>query len=178
VSAGRPGEKHRKRFNRWQTGISPDTRFLSELVDAEFGSEAIKAGFERVDTVLQRADWPVDSNEIELERLHSSFIDSIYITFAKHGRPRFQIGCSRREISPPNSFVRSCHLVKHARQYYYFWGRAWWMPRFLWTNGQSRRTVNRVLRAMGQLFDFLETGERGPNISRQTAASVRHALSK
>jgi hypothetical protein len=51
-------EMRRFKYRELHT-VKWETRFLSELVDADIVSVAENAGFERVDIVLQRADWPV-----------------------------------------------------------------------------------------------------------------------
>lgn len=37
----------------------------------------------------------------------------------------------------------------------------------LWTPRRSAATVDAILKATGQIFDFLETGESGPNVRRE-----------
>jgi hypothetical protein len=172
MAANKSGEKHRKRFERWQARCGPQTRLLSKLVDEELVPVFIQASFATVDVAFRQADQTVNADEICLERAESNFFDTINISFSKRDRPNFQLGCSRRQSIPPNEFIRSCHLVKRSNQFYYFWGKPWWWPTALWSESQARGTVNKVKRVMEQLIVFVETGERGPNISRPTQRAI------
>jgi hypothetical protein len=166
MAAGHPGERHEKRFARWQSRVNPKTRFLSELVKAELVPVIAAEGLERVDTALEGNGRTLNPNEIRLERVGGDYIDSIGITFGKYERARFQISASRRERAAPHAWIRSTNLVKHAGQYYCFWGKQWWLPGPLWPDALAKRTVSTVAKLVRQLTIFLETGERGPNLSR------------
>ncbi len=167
------GDRHRRRFARWQQRVSPQTRLLCELVESRVVPVLTAPGFRWVDLNLGRSDWPVNPNEIELERVSGDVIDSIDISFGKYDRARFQIGFSRHERAPPNEFIRSGNLVKNASQYYCFWGKPWWLPKKFWPARSAKRVVEGVVPLLEQVVRFLETGERGPNISRQVSQQPR-----
>jgi hypothetical protein len=132
---------HRRRFSKWQNLAPPQTRHLSAAVDTELVPLFERAGFSRVGVTLRQPDSPVSGKDIQLEREVEGAIDSVTISFEKYATPRFQIHFSRRETSPPHSFVRSANLVARKRQYYHFWGKPWWLPTKLWPRKQSQRTV-------------------------------------
>jgi hypothetical protein len=169
MTPSHPGERHEKRFARWQARVNPRTRFLSELVKTELVPVFEAEGLGTVDIALEGKGRTLNPNEIRLERLGENHIDSIDITFGKYGQTKFQISASRRQRVAPNNWIRSTCLVKHARQYYCFWGKPWWLPGALWTDALAKRTVNTLLKLVRQLAVFLETGERGPNLSRPSA---------
>jgi hypothetical protein len=160
-------EKHRKKFQRWQERASEKTRHLSQLIEAHIVPPLLEAGFAWVDVALQQPDWPVNAHEIRLERVGNSVVDSVDITFGKYGDPKFQIGFSRRESVAPNRFIRSGALVKHPSQRYYFWGKPGWLPSVLWSFERATTGVLDVVPLLRQVIDFLDTGERGSNISRE-----------
>lgn len=152
------------KFKRWQKRVCKQTRFLCELVEERVVSFFEKSGFDRVDIVLNRPDQPVPVNEIRLERTISDKIDSISVSFTKRGEPRFQIGFSRRELKFPNEFVVSACLVKKQTQYYYFWGKPWWIPLRLWSDTNSSKTVAGIVPLLPQILEFLDQRGRGKNI--------------
>jgi hypothetical protein len=128
--------------------------------------------FQRVDIVLGQSDWPVSGRELRLERRFEKLIDSITFNFQKYGAARVQVHCSRRAAEMPNAFVRSANLVARSDQYYHFWGKPWWLPSKFWSGNASRRTIDRIGGLLDQVLRFIETEERGANISRPTGASL------
>jgi hypothetical protein len=140
---------------------------MSQLVEEHIVPPFLGAGFERVDIALHQAEWTVNANEIRLERAHNSEIDSVDVTFGKYGDPYFQVGFSRRELSPPNKFIRSGVLVKRSHQRYCFWGKPKWLPTSLWSHERSRRTVLAADSHLAQVIQFFDSAERGPNISAE-----------
>ena len=165
MPAAESGAKHRKRFQRWQERAGDKTRHLSGLIETHIVPPLLGAGFEWVDVALGQPEWTVNASEVRLERTRGSAIDSVDITFGKYGDPKFQIGFSRRELVAPNRFIRSGALVKRPSQSYYFWGKPAWLPVGLWSREKSTKAVLDVVPRLAQVTDFLERGERGPNIS-------------
>lgn len=161
------GAKHKKRFLRWQERVGEKTRHLSQLVEAHILPPIIEAGFQRVDIALRQPEWTVNANEIRLERVRDSAIDSIDIAFGKYADPKFQIGFSRRELAGPNKFVRSGTLVRSARQRFGFWGKPTLIPSFLWSQARSKQAVMDAVEGIAQVIHFLDSGVRGPNISNE-----------
>lgn len=129
-------------------------------------------GFERVNIHLCDPESPVSGSEIVLERVSGALVDSITFNFEKYRTPRFQLHASRREAAAPHQFVRSCNLVAGGSQYYHFWGKPWWLPTRFWHEYGSKRTIEAVSARSCQLIRYLETGDRGPNISRLSSSSL------
>ena len=96
------------------------------------------------------------------------FVDTVTFNFDKYRGPRFQVHIARRAANSANAFVRSCNLVARAKQYFHFWGKPWWFPAAYWSNHRADRVIEAIERHMDQAARFLESGERGPNISRPT----------
>lgn len=165
------GAQQSKRFKKWQNLCPPQTRVLSSAVVNRLVPQLQALGFQRVDVIRQQADWPVRGSEIELERTHQEIIDSVAIKFEKYRTPRVQIHVSSREIVPPHTFIRSANLVARHNQYYYWWGKPWWLPTRWWSDHASKRTMDKIESRLGQLVQFLEGAEIGPNISRRILTS-------
>jgi hypothetical protein len=165
------GAQQTRRFKKWQNLCPPQTRFLSSAVENRLVPKLEALGFQRVDVVLQQADWPVRGSQIELERTHQEIIDSVAFNFEKYKTPRVQVHFSRREIVPPHTFIRSANLVARPTQYYHLWGKPWWLLTRWWSNHASTRTIDKIESLFGQLAQFLESGEIGPNISRRVVTS-------
>ena len=168
------GAQHRVRFKRWQNLLPPQTRFLCLSVDNRLIPQFEMQGFCRVDVSLRQADWPVRGSEIRLERAREEIIDSVSFSFTKFKSPRVQVHFSRRELTPPHTFLRSASLVLRRSQYYHFWGKPWLLPTRFWSERATSRTVDKLEARIEQLLRFLESGDIGPSISRQDI-KTRHA---
>jgi hypothetical protein len=155
------------KFRRWQRRAPELTRHMSEYVEAQLLPQCINHGFMLTDVFLGDRENPVSANEIYLEKRLGDTVDYIDVTFAKYGLPRFQVGFARRRATGKCEFLRRGNLVAGGNQYYHFWGKPWWIPLGFWSDHCSRRAVEEVAGLLGQAFRFLETGERGPNISKQ-----------
>jgi hypothetical protein len=131
--------------------------------------EIERAGFQSVSTHFGHKDSPVQGGEIRFERASGDFVDCIDLFFDKYASPRFQVTFSRRSRADVGRFVRSGKLVKRPTQYYYEWGKPRWLPRLLWSASQSRRVVERVADGIDQVLQFLESGTRGPAISKEVS---------
>ncbi len=160
-------KSHAQKFKRWQSKVCQQTRFLSELSEQKIIPFFESIGFQRVDISLNDPERIVSMNSIELERVINDQIDSLDVSFAKYGEPKFQIGFSRREASKPHKFIRSGCLVKKSKQYYFFWGKPWWFPMSFWSESNSRKTIDEIMSLMPQILEFLESGARGKNISME-----------
>lgn len=160
-------KNHAQKFKRWQEKISQETRFLSEQVDKNIIPFFEKNGFQKVEVALNNPEWPVSMDEIRLERKISDVIDSIYVGFAKHGATKFQIRISRRELDSPHEFIRDSCLVKNSTQHYFLWGKPWWCPLSFWSESNSIKIIDKIMPLLPQVLEFLETGVRGKNISKE-----------
>ena len=160
------GINHRRRYERWKARVAPKTQALASLVDSQLVPQFLSAGYEWVDFVLRRRDWPVNANEIELEKAGPNYIDCIDFRFAKYDLPRFQLGFSRRKIEQPNEFIRSANLVRDSSQHYHFWGKPAWVPTNLWPESNCLKTIEQVSPLIDQVLEFLDRDIRGPNVSR------------
>jgi hypothetical protein len=147
------------------------TRFLKAQIWARLVPLLQAHGFEPVRFSLNRKDEPVNVEEICTERTRGDYIDTVYVMFAKYSRPTFQVGFSRRLSQFPNEWVRAGNLVKNPNQYFCFWGKKWWIPNALWSDARASATVEAVTALTDQIFEFLDTGAKGKNISRK--ADVR-----
>lgn len=139
---------------------------MSAYVEAEIVPVCVAQGFALGEHFLGDPSSPISPNEIYLEMKVNDYVDYVDLTFAQYGLPRFQVGFARREAGGRNAFVQRGNLVSHSRQYYHFWGKPWWMPLGLWTDDDSKRVVVAVSRRLVQVFRCLDSGERGPNISK------------
>ena len=152
-----------KRFAKWLNLAPPQTRYLGSRVESTLVPILEQLGF----------SWPSDSQrtsgrELELERAIGECVDTVTFNFDKYRDPRFQVHVARRAAAPPNAFVRSCSLVANAKQYLYFWGKPWWYPTAYWPEHRADRVIEAIGRHLDQAARFLESGERGPNISKPT----------
>ncbi len=150
----------------WRSRSPAATRIMSERLTAELIPIIEAAGFIKVDVELGEASAPVAGSDLQFERTHDTHIDVIHVFFDKYARPRFQVGVHRNARSEPHELLSSAYLVKRSNEYYHVWGKPWWLPTRLWTEGRSKKTVRRVVESLGQGIRFLETGERGPNINQ------------
>jgi hypothetical protein len=131
----------------------------------------LEAGnFAKVGVEFSKPERPVEGSELRFERETEEVLDVVYVFFDKYSSPRFQIGFSRREKSNTDSLIRAGHLVKHAAEFYHEWGKPRWLPLVLWSDAQARGCVDEVAIRVPQVFSFLETGDRGPSISRSRSA--------
>jgi len=160
-------KNHSQKFKRWQSKVCQQTRFLSELSEQQIILFFESIGFRRVDFSLNDPERVVSMNSIELERSVNDQIDSLDVSFAKYGEPKFQIGFSRREENKPYKFIRTGCLVKKSKQYYFFWGKPWWIPMSLWGESNSKKTIDEIMSLLPQIVEFLESGTRGKNISME-----------
>lgn len=168
-----PGQRHRKKFQRWQNLTPALTRHLSTQIDETVIPMLEARGFRRVDICLADSEQPVSGSELRLERGQAETIDSVIFNFEKYRTPRVQIHLDRRQALPPNDFIHSGNLVATASQYFHFWGKPWWLPAMFWSRGGVDRTIRMICRHLEQAMVFLETGTRGPNISKLVVTAER-----
>jgi hypothetical protein len=154
-----------KAFQRWQSRVPEETRFLSQLVIERILPEFIKLGFKPVTTELGQKNDRVAASEIRLERSIGEYIDGAHFYFAKYDDPAFLLKLSRQTGPSVDEVVHIGNVIEKAGQYHYEWGKQSLMPRFLWTKGAAERAVSKIVPLLDQCFRFIETGERGPNIS-------------
>lgn len=160
-------KKQSQRFKCWQAKICQQTQFLSSLAEQQIIPFFENIGFQRVDICLNDSERPVAMDSIELERIINNQIDSVDVSFAKYGEPRFQLGFSRRENSKPYKFIRSGCLVKKQNQYYFFWGKPWWFPISFWSESNAKKAISEIMPLLPQILDFLDNGTRGKNVSKE-----------
>jgi len=165
---GQIGRKHKSRFHRWQNLAPKPTRELSGHVERLLAPTLEGEGFCWVDNYFGGFEEPVGGRDIRFERRGFEYIDSIDISFDKYNSPSFQMSFSRRAMVPPYEFLRAGNLVKRPKQYYYRWGKRWFVPLSMWHESDSLSTVEAVCFKVSQILDFLGNGRRGPNISRST----------
>lgn len=156
-----------KRFERWLNKAPPQTRALGTLLVEKVVPEILRAGFQSVTAHFAEKGSQVQGGEIVFERVSSDFVDCINLFFDKYASPRFQISFSRRSRADVRQFVRSGRLVKKPTQYYFEWGKPRWMPMALWSTSQSRTVVDQVSNGIHQVLRFLDSGIRGPAISKE-----------
>jgi hypothetical protein len=159
-------QRHRKKFQGRQNLAPALTRYLSAQIDETVIPILEARGFRRVGVCLGDSEHTVSGGELRLERREADTIDSVTFNFEKYKAPRVQIHLDRRQALPPNDFVHSGNLVATGSQYIYFWGKPWWLPAMVWSRSGVDRTIKRIGRYLEQATTFLETGTRGPNISR------------
>lgn len=156
-----------KRFERWLNKASPQTRALGQFLVEKVVPEIQRAGFQSVTDHFGDKGSQVQGGEFRFERVSGDFVDSIDLFFDKYASPRFQISFSRRSRADVRQFVRSGRLVKKPTQNYYEWGKPRWIPMPLWSASQSRRVVDQVSNCVHQVLQFLDSGIRGPAISKE-----------
>ena len=168
-----PGN-HAKRLAKWRNLASPQTRYLIDQVVERLVPAIAAAGFERVDASHMGPDHSPSGSEICLERISGEYLDVITLNFEKHGKPRVQVHGARRQLKAPHAFVRSANLVRRSSQYYYFWGKPWWLPTKLWPESATDQAVEAARQRVGQLLVFLQSNERGQCISKQVIVPPRN----
>lgn len=84
-------KNHSQKFKRWQAKVCQQTQFLSKLTEQQIIPFFESIGFQRVDICLNDSERPVAMDSIELERIINDQIDSVDVSFAKYGEPKFQI---------------------------------------------------------------------------------------
>lgn len=160
-------KNHKARFERWKKRLNRQAQYLCEVIEARLVPLIESYGFSQVEICLQNSDDLVAANEIRLEKVVGDKIDSIYIFFDKYGRAKFQIAFNRKNLNLPNEFVPSRHLVKSSSQYYFWWGKPWWFPMSFWSESNSIKTIDEIMSLLPQILEFLESGTRGKNISKE-----------
>jgi hypothetical protein len=138
---------------------------MSEQLTDQLTPVLVAAGFVQVDVDMGEESSPVAGNELQFERTRGDHIDVILVFFDKYAAPRFQVSLNQRTRS---ELLGSAHLVERPSQYYHWWGKPWWLPSRFWTEGGAKRTVRQVVESVGQGIRYLETNERGPNISKRS----------
>lgn len=178
MAVGRKSETaagaHEKRLVKWRNLAPPQTRVVIDGTLENLVPALEAKGFERVDSSRLDPTHPTSGSEIVMERVAGEYVDAVTFNFEKYRRPRVQIQCARRELSEPHRFIRSANLVRKNTQYYYFWGKPWWLPTKLWPASASRHALALAKTHLGQVLRFLESGERGPNISKQVNVALPH----
>jgi hypothetical protein len=159
--------KHHQRFREWQNLAPPATRFISAEVETRLVGLLEVKGFRRVGTRLTSPEDTVSGGDIVLERVQGRIVDSITFNFDKRRSPHFQVQGMTRIVVAPHDFMQSASLVARSSQYHHFWGKHWWLPTLFWRNRCSTRQVDAVAARIDQLLQFLETGQRGPNIGKE-----------
>jgi hypothetical protein len=134
---------HEARFEKWQRLAPSSARLVGTLVASQLVPRLEAQGFQRSHS-LRQVDQIVSGRTIELERWGGDCVDTVTFNFDKCGDPRFQVQLARRSSKPPHAWVRSANLVRRPGQYLHFWGKPWWCPGSLWSEGASRRVVARV----------------------------------
>jgi hypothetical protein len=160
-------KNHKARFERWKNRLNVKTKYLCELIENQLVPLIHSYGFKQVEVSLLKDDDLVAANEIRMERIVNDNIDSIYIFFDKYERAKFQIGFNRKSIKLLNEFVPTRHLVKDPSQYYFWWGKPWWYPLSFWGESNSKKTIDEIMPLLPQILEFLESGNRGKNISME-----------
>jgi hypothetical protein len=166
---------HEKRLAKWRNLAPAQTRVLIDGALDLLVPTLEAQGFERVGFVRLDSIHPTSGREIVMERVIGECVDEVTLNFDKFRRPRFQVQCSRRELSEPHRFIRSANLVLKSTQYYHFWGKPWWLPTQLWPDGASQRALKQVKSHLSQVRPFLESAERGPNISKPVHVTTPHS---
>jgi len=168
-------QRHRKKFQAWRNLAPPLTRYLSAQIEGTMIPILEARGFRRVGVCLADSEQAVSGGELRLERRQADTIDSVVFNFEKYKTPRVQIHLDRRQALPPNDFIYSGNLVAKESQYIYFWGRPWWLPTMFWSRSGVDRTIKKIGRHLEKATEFLETGTRGPNISKLVVTTARQA---
>jgi hypothetical protein len=163
------GVRHQKKFERWVNQAEPSTAFLARAAESCFALYLQSQGFERADIEHGSPNYAIEANELCFEKLDRELLQEISIRFDHLGGPRFQVRATLRypEIQENGvySIVRYANLVGNKQQYVKLWGKAWLTPSWLWPQKRYLNLVEQVLSMLDQLVIFLDTGERGTNVS-------------
>lgn len=157
---------HLQRVQRWRNLASVQGKCMIDLVLVHLVPAIEALGFTRIDASSMGPDHQPSGSEVCFERMVGDTLDCITVNFEKYGTPRFQIHGVRRHNQSPYPMVRAANIVKRRSQYYYFWGKPWWLPSRWWPEVGSKRAVTNAIKALPQMVDFLECDVRGANISR------------
>ncbi len=155
-----------KRFHKWLNLSPHETRHLASRVESLLVAGLEELGFSLPSGPRLLPGLDILGREIELERSAGDSVDTVTISFDKYRRPRFQVNVARRMTLAPHQVVHSCNLVAHSGQYFYFWGKPWWLPSILWTDWRADHLVDSIKFRLPQIDQFLSSGRRGPNISK------------
>jgi hypothetical protein len=140
---------------------------MSEALAAGVTPRLIAAGYQLVDRHLQGTGSPTEPDELCFERVTGDELEIMSFVFGKHGMPRFHLRLARKKLAPPNEFVRTAYLVRSQKRYCDEWGKPYGLPLFLWPDFLAEKAVKSAVGKLDQALRFLESGERGPNISLQ-----------
>lgn len=157
---------HTQRLLKWRNLASAQGKFLIDLVIEQLVPSIEALGFERIDVSAMGPDHRPSGSEICFERRVGDELFCITVNFDKYGTPRCQIRGICRSSHAPYLIIRAANLVQRRSQYYWFWGKPWWLPTRWWPNCGSTRAISAVTLAIPQLVHFLESGVRGANISK------------
>lgn len=156
----------RQKFKRWQGHLPRETKVLSDNIEATLVPKVLSAGYEVQDLFFGDRKDRVSPSEIHFERVEGERINYVTFSFDKYRRPKFQVHFGSRQIVAPFALLSRGNLVSKSGEYYHFWGKPWWLPNSMWSDRCSTNVVQTVAAKLDQVFDYLQTGARGPNISR------------
>ena len=158
---------HARRQELWLRLCPPATRTLVALVDARLAPLLEHGGFCRVECQLHDPEISVKGSEILLERPAVVGRQYIEFVFEKYRSPRFAVRCGEMQSIEPGIFETpySTGLVRRPGQTDYWWGKPWWRPNALWSDSDAETLVTKLVPMMSQILDFLDSGQRGPNIA-------------
>jgi hypothetical protein len=140
---------------------------LADLVETVLVPKVIARGYEVQGCFYNDPENRTIANEIHLERHSDDIAVGITFSFAKYGRPKFQVRLRKRQIVEPREHLLHGNLVSRPSQYYHWWGKPWWLPNVLWSDKRAENVIKVVAEKLSGAFDFLDTGIRNSNISRR-----------
>lgn len=161
-----------KRFANWCKLAPLPTKTLAHRVENVLVPAYVAAGFHRTAIFLNNPADPVSGREINLERAMGDDVAYVTFSFDKYRMPRFQIRVGRVRPKQDPTWVWSANVVKKRSQYFYFWGKPWWLPVGWWSNGMTSRLIERVLAKTPEVLVFLEEGRRSSSLSQ---SPLQHA---
>lgn len=153
------------RHNRWLRLCPPATRQLSAMVQAELGAVLEAAGWQPAELHAGQCDWPIDGLELRWEDARGDAVLGCSGRFDKYRAPRLYVQFERWSGNPPVQHQRAA-LVRSKRQFFYWWGKPWWLPKGLWSQRAAARTAAKLAALVPQGIAFAESGARGPNVGR------------
>ena len=168
----RDAAQHKARFERWKNKLHPSSRFLIDLVLDQIVPIVVDRGYIWVGRGYDGDDSLVTAQEIRFEKIDKSFIYCLLVNFEKYGSARFQIHLLKSYRNTHEVLLRA-NIVDKSYKYLYFWGKAAWMPDFLWSSGSSKKVVSQLCLYMDEAFNFLERGIRNKHIGRSYQSGIR-----
>lgn len=172
------GRRHKRAFDRWRERLPKRTKLLVDAVVEILVPEIQIRGFLWVDDLVSLGGSFIDrADTIPLQRKGPNYHDVVAIDFSKNRQPNFGVSFRRwtdselanREMWLPHFLAKRSSMRAGAKRF----GFSSLDP-FV-TAERCKRLVQSVVSLLGQMDGCFESGEIGPNVTKDQFISVRKA---